>query len=77
MIKTGLIQEGKTASKDLQLFDEIVCLRVLCGVLDQASGVADLYSLLKPGGRFVVFEHVLNTGHLPARLAQRFYMLLG
>ncbi|KAJ9606548.1 hypothetical protein H2200_008556 [Cladophialophora chaetospira] len=77
LIKTGLIGEGKTSSTDLQLFDEIVCLRVLCGVPDPASSVADLYSLLKPGGRVVVFEHVLNTGHFPARLAQKFYMLLG
>jgi len=77
LIKTGLIKEGKTSARDLQLFDEIVCLRVLCGVPDQASSVSDLYSLLKPGGRFVIFEHVLNTEHFAARLAQRFYMLLG
>ncbi len=77
LIKTGLIKKGKTSSTDLQLFDEIVCLRVLCGVPDQASSVADLYSLLKPGGRFVVCEHVLCTDHSPARWAQRFYMLLG
>ncbi|KIW67386.1 hypothetical protein PV04_06645 [Phialophora macrospora] len=77
LIKAGLIEEGKTSSTDLLLFDEIVCLRVLCGVPDQATSVADLYSLLKPGGRFVICEHVLNTGHLVARLAQQFYMLLG
>jgi SAM-dependent methyltransferase len=77
LIKAGVIKEGKTSSKDLQIFDEIVCLRVLCGVPNQAASVADLYSLLKPGGRFVVFEHVLNTLHTPARLAQQLYMLLG
>jgi SAM-dependent methyltransferase len=77
LIKAGLIKEGKTSSTDLQLFDQIVCLRVLCGVPDQASSIADLYSLLKPGGKFIVCEHVLNTTHLPARLAQKFYMLLG
>jgi len=77
LIKAGVIKEGKTSPKDLQLFDEILCLRVLCGVPNLASSVADLYSLLKPGGRFVVCEHVLNTNHFAARLAQRFYMLLG
>ncbi|OAP60727.1 hypothetical protein AYL99_05729 [Fonsecaea erecta] len=77
LIRAGLVAPGKTAPADLQLFDEIVCLRVLCGVPDQAATVADLYGLLKPGGRFVVCEHVLNTHHWPARLAQRLYMLLG
>ena len=77
LIKEGVVKEGKTSSQDLQLFDEIVCLRVLCGVPDQAASVADLYSLLKPGGRFVVFEHVLNEKNLVARSAQRLYMLLG
>ena len=77
LIKSGLIKDGKTSSTDLQLFDEIVCLRVLCGVPDQSSSVADLYSLLKPGGRFVVCERVLNTKSMIAQLTQRFYMLLG
>ncbi|KIX93045.1 uncharacterized protein Z520_11318 [Fonsecaea multimorphosa CBS 102226] len=78
LIKAGLlVQPGKTGAVDLQLFDEIVCVRVLCGVPDQAASVADLYSLLKPGGRFVVCEHVLNSHHWPARLAQRLYMLMG
>ncbi|KIW95240.1 uncharacterized protein Z519_03824 [Cladophialophora bantiana CBS 173.52] len=77
LIKAGLVQPDKTSSTDLQLFDEIVCVRVLCGVPDQAATVADLYTLLKPGGRFVICEHVLNTHHGVARLAQRLYMSLG
>lgn len=78
LIRTGLLKgNDKTSSTELQLFDEIVCLRVLCGVPDQVQSIADLYSLLKPGGRFVVCEHVLNSQHWVARLTQRFYMLLG
>ena len=77
LVKEGLVKSGQTSPTDLQIFDEIVCLRVLCGVPDQRTSVADLYSLLKPGGRFVVCEHVLNTEYTLARLAQRLYMLLG
>lgn len=85
LLKAGLINttttttttQGAATGKELQLFDEIACVRVLCGVPDQRASVADLYTLLKPGGRIVVFEHVLNTTHLVARLAQRLYMLLG
>ncbi|KAL2430510.1 hypothetical protein ABEF95_009289 [Exophiala dermatitidis] len=62
---------------DLELFDEIVCLRVLCGVPDQPATVADLYTLLKPGGRFLVCEHVLNKKNVLARAVQYIYMDLG
>lgn len=71
-------------------FDEVVCVRVLCGVPDLTATVAGLYALLKPGGRMVVFEHVVNSGsgrhgkqktsgngnEVAARL-QRLYMWLG
>ncbi|KIW85714.1 hypothetical protein Z517_01106 [Fonsecaea pedrosoi CBS 271.37] len=79
LIKAGLVssESARTSPADLQLFDEVVCVRVLCGVPDQAATVADLYALLKPGGRFVLCEHVLNTHHWPARLAQHLYMLMG
>ncbi|MEW5808369.1 MAG: class I SAM-dependent methyltransferase [Actinomycetota bacterium] len=43
-------------------FDAVVCSLVLCSV-DQPSGVvAQLYSLLKPGGELRYLEHVAETG---------------
>lgn len=77
LVKEGVIKSDSPSATDLQLFDEIACVRVLCGVPDQAATVADLHGLLKPGGRFVICEHVLNTSNTYARWAQRFYMLLG
>jgi len=77
LVQQGLIKPNQTSEAEMRLFDEIVCVRVLCGVPDQRSTIADLYSLLKPGGRFVLCEHVLNTGSTGANLAQRFYMMLG
>jgi len=81
LVKAGLLKSNQVSSspsaEDLQLFDEIVCIRVLCGVPDLRSSVADLYGLLKPGGRFIVCEHVLNSKSAPANLAQRFWMMVG
>ncbi|KIW12962.1 hypothetical protein PV08_08149 [Exophiala spinifera] len=83
LVKDGLVKTGETGGPaaaeedDLAIFDEIVCVRVLCGVPDQEASVADLYALLKPGGRFVLCEHVLNGHSWAADQAQKFWMAVG
>lgn len=77
LLKQGLIKPDQTSAQDLQLFDEIACVRVLCGVPDQLTTISDLYGLLKLGGRFVLCEHVLNTNNTFARFAQNLYMAMG
>jgi SAM-dependent methyltransferase len=42
------------------IFDTILCVRVLCSVPDPAHTIADLYTLLRPGGQMLVVEHVVN-----------------
>lgn len=63
------------------IFDEIMCIRVLCGVPHPQDTIRGLYGLLKPGGRLVVCEHVVNPwrteGWILARLAQTVFTLLG
>lgn len=75
----ALHQEGlmeKDAGLSTGIFDEIVCIRVLCGVDDIAATIDGLYRCLKPGGRFVVCEHV--ACRKPAgEVFQRLYGLLG
>ena len=61
LAKAGVIKTHETRSGNTP-FDEIVCIRVLCGVPEQDAVIAGLYSLLKPGGRMVVCEHVINSG---------------
>ena len=39
-------------------FDAVVCTLVLCTVPDPAETLAQLHSLLKPGGTLVALEHV-------------------
>jgi SAM-dependent methyltransferase len=42
------------------VFDTIICVRVLCSVLDLEQTAEELYSFLKPGGKLLVTEHVVN-----------------
>ena len=39
-------------------FDAVVCTLVLCSVPHQATALAEIFRVLKPGGRFLFLEHV-------------------
>jgi SAM-dependent methyltransferase len=54
--------------------DCIVGVLCLCSIPDQEKNIHYLYNLLKPGGRWYVYEHVKATrGGLFMRLYQRKY----
>jgi SAM-dependent methyltransferase len=80
LAKDGLIGENK---ENNAVFDEIICIRVLCGVPDAENTIRGMYSLLKPGGRLVVCEHVINSGSgcnggtTLGSFFQKMYMWLG
>ncbi|OCL13912.1 S-adenosyl-L-methionine-dependent methyltransferase, partial [Glonium stellatum] len=76
LLEPGWVQEG--------VFDEIICVRVLCMVPRFEETVEGLWRLLKPGGRFVICEHGINrwrcqddVGSFVARILQAFYESLG
>ncbi|KAF2016974.1 hypothetical protein BU24DRAFT_420017 [Aaosphaeria arxii CBS 175.79] len=73
---TGGGAAGNSAAGS-EVFDEICSVRVLCGVPRPRETVKGLYELLKPGGRLVVCEHVVNQRSAFARGMQMLYMLLG
>ncbi|ORY18841.1 hypothetical protein BCR34DRAFT_621323 [Clohesyomyces aquaticus] len=78
--KSGILSSGSGGGEGV--FDEICCIRVLCGVPRPRETIRGLYGLLKPGGRMVVCEHVVNPWRTPegsvvGRLAQVVYTLLG
>ncbi|KAL1643775.1 hypothetical protein SLS58_004791 [Diplodia intermedia] len=73
----GLFKNGSEG-----IFDEICCIRVLCGVPRPEETVKGLYKLLKPGGRMVVHEHVVNPwqeagGSFASRVLQTVYEWAG
>ncbi|KAF2711981.1 S-adenosyl-L-methionine-dependent methyltransferase [Pleomassaria siparia CBS 279.74] len=76
--KSGLLGDGMA---DQGVFDEICCVRVLCGVPHLRETLQSLYTLLKPGGRMVVCEHVVNPwrneGRVIARVLQALFTLMG
>jgi SAM-dependent methyltransferase len=79
LAKEGLLGKGGEGL-DEGVFDEIVCIRVLCGVPRPGETVRGLYRCLKPGGRFLLFEHVVNDAQRGNGLGwflQRIYSALG
>jgi len=79
--KRGLLPKSNHGSyESAGVFDTVVCCRVLCVVPDQARTVEGLYRCLKPGGRMLICEHVVNPwpngGSLIAAFLQRIYMMM-
>jgi SAM-dependent methyltransferase len=60
--KTRTIEKGSV--------DCIVSLLCLCSIPDPEANIAELYSYLKKGGRWYVFEHVRVTKYWPMKLYQ-------
>lgn len=79
--RAGLLKEGSGnllrivhgVSEALPLADHsvdaVVCTLTLCSVVDPARSVAEIKRVLKPGGKFLFWEHVLSQ--TDPSLAQR------
>ena len=79
LAKKGLLDPRQSSGEGT--FDTVSCIRVLCGVPDLEETVEGIYRLLKPGGRLVLAEHVVNPypngGSVIGRNLQRFYTFMG
>ncbi|KAF1962947.1 S-adenosyl-L-methionine-dependent methyltransferase [Byssothecium circinans] len=80
--KSGILKvSGTGGTAEDGVFDEICCVRVLCGVPHPQQTIKGLYALLKPGGRMVICEHVVNPwrkqGSVLARIIQVVFTVLG
>jgi ubiquinone/menaquinone biosynthesis C-methylase UbiE len=51
-------------------FDTVVCTLSLCTIPDDAKAVSEVRRVLRPGGRFLLLEHV-RSPVLPVRAVQR------
>lgn len=74
---------GEEVGASTEVFDTIVCSKVLCSVPSQKDTVRGLYKLLKPGGRLLINEHIQNRaathseGSWRARVVQIWAMAFG
>jgi ubiquinone/menaquinone biosynthesis C-methylase UbiE len=51
-------------------FDTVVCTLALCTIPDDRAAVAEIYRVLRPGGRLLLLEHVRSPA-TPVRIIQR------
>jgi len=51
-------------------FDSVVCTLALCTIPDDRAAVAEVYRVVRPGGRFLLLEHV-RSSVTAVRIVQR------
>jgi len=57
-------EEGEGQGEGEGVFDTIVAIRSLCSVPDLEETLKMLYGLLRPGGKFLVWEHTVVKPYL-------------
>lgn len=55
-----LREEGITEGS----LDAVLCIQVLCAVKDPKTVMKEVWKLLKPGGKFIFWEHGWSRNHL-------------
>ena len=55
-----LREEGITEGS----LDTVLCIQVLCAVKDPKAVMKEVWKLLKPGGKFIFWEHGWSRSHL-------------
>lgn len=55
-----LREEGITEGS----LDSVLCIQVLCAVQDPKAVMKEVWKLLKPGGKFIFWEHGWSKNHL-------------
>jgi ubiquinone/menaquinone biosynthesis C-methylase UbiE len=56
-------------------FDTVVCTFSLCAIPDERRAIAEMWRVLRPGGRLRLADHVVSTS-APVRLVQRMLELV-
>jgi ubiquinone/menaquinone biosynthesis C-methylase UbiE len=66
------LREGDVQALDFedQCFDSVTCTLGLCTIPEPRRAVAEAYRVLRPGGRFLLLEHVRSPA-TPVRAVQR------
>jgi ubiquinone/menaquinone biosynthesis C-methylase UbiE len=66
------LREGNAEALEFpdESFDTVICTLSLCTIPDDRAAVKEAMRVLRPGGRFLLLEHV-RSRLLPVRLAER------
>ncbi|KAF2853350.1 S-adenosyl-L-methionine-dependent methyltransferase [Plenodomus tracheiphilus IPT5] len=75
ILPVGIEDIAKETAVEKGSVDAIVSLLCLCSIPEPEKNIGELYSYLKPGGRWYVYEHVVVKGYWPMQLYQMFVNL--
>ncbi|KAF9697749.1 hypothetical protein EKO04_004216 [Ascochyta lentis] len=72
ILPVGIEDIAKETVVEKGSVDSIVSLLCLCSIPEPEKNIKELYSYLKPGGRWYFYEHVVVKGYRPMQLYQAF-----
>ena len=70
ILPVGIENIAKETAVEKGNVDAIVSLLCLCSIPEPEKNIKELYSYLKPGGRWYVYEHVKSKGYWPMQIYQ-------
>jgi SAM-dependent methyltransferase len=73
ILPVGIESIAKETGVQKGSVDAIVSLLCLCSIPEPEKNIKELYSYLKPGGRWYLYEHVAIKGYWPMLLYQRMW----
>ncbi|KAH9880548.1 hypothetical protein IAQ61_000841 [Plenodomus lingam] len=76
ILPVGIENIAKETIVEKGSVDAIVSLLCLCSIPEPEKNIKELYSYLKPGGQWYLYEHVIVKGYWPMQLYQRFVNLI-
>jgi ubiquinone/menaquinone biosynthesis C-methylase UbiE len=72
--------DAQTLPFDDASFDTVVCTLALCGMPDNRAAIAEMFRVLRPGGKLLLIDHIGSDRrwlHLGQRLVEKIIVRFG